>query len=304
MSDERMVIMDIALCEESLRGLIHTLRGEKVMLDRDLAALYQVETRALKQAVKRNIRRFPDDFMFVLEEHEVDMLVSQSVIPTKGVLGGAMPFAFTEQGVAALSSVLTSERAIEVNIAIMRAFVSMRRLLAASTPLLDRLETLEKRQIAHEIHADQRFEQLFSALETANLQPVQGVFFDGQVFDAYVFINDLLRSAQRSIMLIDNFIDDSVLLQLAKRPQGVSATLLTKSISPQLEQDLKKHNRQYPPIRVEAFPHSHDRFLILDDETVYHIGASLKDLGKKCFAFSRMDTASLSIMERVREVLK
>lgn len=299
-----MVIMDIALCEESLRGLIHTLRGEKVMLDRDLAALYQVETRALKQAVKRNIRRFPDDFMFVLEEHEVDMLVSQSVIPTKGVLGGAMPFAFTEQGVAALSSVLTSERAIEVNIAIMRAFVSMRRLLAASTPLLDRLETLEKRQIAHEIHADQRFEQLFSALETANLQPVQGVFFDGQVFDAYVFINDLLRSAQRSIMLIDNFIDDSVLLQLAKRPQGVSATLLTKSISPQLEQDLKKHNRQYPPIRVEAFPHSHDRFLILDDETVYHIGASLKDLGKKCFAFSRMDTASLSIMERVREVLK
>ncbi len=283
MSDERMVIMDIALCEESLRGLIHTLRGEKVMLDRDLAALYQVETRALKQAVKRNIRRFPDDFMFVLEEHEVDMLVSQSVIPTKGVLGGAMPFAFTEQGVAALSSVLTSERAIEVNIAIMRAFVSMRRLLAASTPLLDRLETLEKRQIAHEIHADQRFEQLFSALETANLQPVQGVFFDGQVFDAYVFINDLLRSAQRSIMLIDNFIDDSVLLQLAKRPQGVSATLLTKSISPQLEQDLKKHNRQYPPIRVEAFPHSHDRFLILDDETVYHIGASLKHFLPRSF---------------------
>ena len=294
----------IALREESLRGLIHTLRAEQVMLDRDLATLYQVETRALKQAVKRNIRRFPDDFMFVLEESEVGMLVSQSVIPTKGVLGGAMPFAFTEQGVAALSSVLTSERAIEVNIAIMRAFVSMRRLLASSTPLLDRLETLEKRQMAQEIRTDDRFEQLFTALETANVQPVQGIFFDGQVFDAYVFVNDLLRRAQRSIVLIDNFIDDSVLLQLAKRSQGVSATVLTKKIDPQLEQDLKKHNSQYPSIRVEAFPHSHDRFLILDDETIYHIGASLKDLGKKWFAFSRMDTTSLSIMARVREVLK
>lgn len=294
----------IALREESLRGLIHTLRAEQVMLDRDLATLYQVETRALKQAVKRNIRRFPDDFMFVLEESEVDMLVSQSVIPTKGVLGGAMPFAFTEQGVAALSSVLTSERAIEVNIAIMRAFVSMRRLLASSTPLLDRLETLEKRQMAQEIRTDDRFEQLFTALETANVQPVQGIFFDGQVFDAYVFVNDLLRRAQRSIILIDNFIDDSVLLQLAKRSQGVSATVLTKNIGPQLEQDLKKHNSQYPSIRVEAFPHSHDRFLILDDEAVYHIGASLKDLRKKWFAFSRMDTTSLSMMARVREVLK
>lgn len=294
----------IALREESLRGLIHTLRAEQVMLDRDLATLYQVETRALKQAVKRNIRRFPDDFMFVLDESEVDMLVSQSVIPTKGVLGGAMPFAFTEQGVAALSSVLTSERAIEVNIAIMRAFVSMRRLLASSTPVLDRLETLEKRQMAQEIRTDDRFEQLFTALETANVQPVQGIFFDGQVFDAYVFVNDLLRRAQRSIVLIDNFIDDSVLLQLAKRSQGVSATVLTKNIGPQLEQDLKKHNSQYPSIRVDAFPHSHDRFLILDDETIYHIGASLKDLGKKWFAFSRMDTTSLSMMARVREVLK
>ena len=294
----------IALREESLRGLIHTLRAEQVMLDRDLATLYQVETRALKQAVKRNIRRFPDDFMFVLDESEVDMLVSQSVIPTKGVLGGAMPFAFTEQGVAALSSVLTSERAIEVNIAIMRAFVSMRRLLASSTPVLDRLETLEKRQMAQEIRTDDRFEQLFTALETANVQPVQGIFFDGQVFDAYVFVNDLLRRAQRSIVLIDNFIDDSVLLQLAKRSQGVSATVLTKKIDPQLEQDLKKHNSQYPSIRVDAFPHSHDRFLILDDEAVYHIGASLKDLRKKWFAFSRMDTTSLSMMARVREVLK
>jgi hypothetical protein len=304
MSNEPVVIVDIALREASLRGLIHSLRGERVILDRDLAALYHVETRTLKQAVKRNIRRFPDDFMFVLEESEVDMLVSQSVIPSKGVLGGAMPFVFTEQGVAALSAVLTSERAIEVNIALMRAFVSMRRLLAASTPLLDRLETLEKRQIAHEIRADERFEKLFSALEAADVQPAQGIFFDGQIFDAYVFVNDLLRQAKKSIILLDNYVDDGVLMQLTKRREGISAHILTKTISKQLEHDLKKHNAQYPPIALSEFAGSHDRFLILDAETVYHLGASLKDLGKKWFAFSRMDTASLSIMARVREVLK
>jgi hypothetical protein len=274
------------------------------MIDRDLAHLYGVEPKRLGEQVRRNIDRFPDAFRFQLAEAEKNELVANCdrFQPLKH--SSVLPYAFTEQGVAMLSAVLRSDTAVNVSIQIMQAFVSMRRLLAASTPLLDRLETLEKRQIAHEIRADERFEQLFTALETANAQPVQGVFFDGQVFDAYVFVNDLLRSAQRSIVLIDNFIDDSVLLQLAKRPQGVSATVLTKNISHQLEQDLKKHNNQYPPIRVEAFPHSHDRFLILDDETVYHIGASLKDLGKKWFAFSRMEKASLSIMERAREVLK
>jgi len=283
---------------------IFAIRGAQVMIDRDLAHLYGVEPKRLGEQVRRNIDRFPDAFRFQLTEAEKNELVANCdrFQPLKH--SSVLPYAFTEQGVAMLSAVLRSDTAVNVSIQIMQAFVSMRRLLAASTPLLDRLETLEKRQIAHEIRADERFEQLFTALETANAQPVQGVFFDGQVFDAYVFVNDLLRSAQRSIVLIDNFIDDSVLLQLAKRPQGVSATVLSKNISHQLEQDLKKHNHQYPPIRVEAFPHSHDRFLILDDETVYHIGASLKDLGKKWFAFSRMEKASLSIMERVREVLK
>lgn len=283
---------------------IFAIRGIQVMIDRDLAQLYGVEPKRLGEQVRRNIDRFPDAFRFQLTEAEKNELVANCdrLEPLKHA--SAPTYAFTEQGVAMLSAVLRSDTAVKVSIQIMQAFVSMRRLLAASTPLLDRLETLEKRQISHEIRADERFEQLFTALETANAQPAQGVFFDGQIFDAYVFVNDLLRSAQRSIVLIDNFIDDSVLLQLAKRPQGVSATVLTKSIGPQLEQDLKKHNSQYPPIRVEAFPHSHDRFLIFDDETVYHVGASLKDLGKKWFAFSRMDKASLSIMERVREVLK
>ena len=254
--------------------------GVQVILDRDLAQLYHVETRALKQAVKRNRRRFPDDFMFVLNPSEVAMLVSQSVIPSRGVLGGAMPFAFTEHGVAALSSLLTSDRAIEINIAIMRAFIAMRRLLAASGALLERMDSLEQRHIVHECRTTERFDRVFDALEQKNLMPSQGVFFDGQVFDAYVFMNNLMREAKKSIVLIDNYVDDSVLQQLDKRGDGVSAIILTKSISTALALDLKKHNAQYPSIVIREFAGSHDRFLILDGTTVYHLGASLKDLGR------------------------
>lgn len=288
---------------DNIQGMIFTLRGTQVMLDRDLATLYQVETRALKQAVKRNPKRFPGDFMFVLEDAEVEMLVSQSVIPSKGVLGGALPFVFTEHGVAALSSVLTSDRAIEVNIAIMRAFVEMRRLLAAGGGLLQRMDSLEKRQLGHELETNARFDRVFDALEQKSLSQTQGIFFDGQIFDAYVFVNDLLRTAKKSIVLIDNYIDDSVLLQLAKRRKGVGVTILTKSISKALAQDLKKHNAQYPPIAIREFAASHDRFLILDGEAVYHLGASLKDLGKRWFAFSRMDKAGLVVMQRVDALL-
>jgi hypothetical protein len=282
---------------------IFVIRGIQVMIDRDLAQLYGVEPKRLGEQVRRNIERFPEDFRFPLTENEKNELVANCdrFEPLKH--STTAPYAFTEQGVAMLSAVLRSDTAVKVSIQIMQAFVSMRRLLAASTPLLDRLDTLEKRQIANEIHTDDRFERVFSALEAGNVKPAQGIFFDGQMFDAYVFVNDLLRSAQKSIVLIDNYIDDSVLLQLAKRSQNVSATVLTKSIPPGLKQDLKKHNSQYPPISIKVFPHSHDRFLILDGETVYHLGASLKDLGKRWFAFSRMEKESLAVMARVQEVL-
>ena len=289
--------------QNELQTKIHTFRGVQVMLDRDLAVLYQVETRALKQAVRRNSKRFPEDFMFALDDAEIERLVSQSVIPSKKTLGGAKPYVFTEQGVASLASVLTSDRAIEVNIAVIRAFVEMRRYIAISGGLLQRMDTLESRQISQEIKIDERFERVFDALEGKNLTQTQGIFFDGQVFDAYVFINDLLRQAKTSIVLIDNYIDDSVLLQLAKRSKGVSATILIRAVSKQLAQDLKKHNAQYPPITIREFTHSHDRFLILDGEAVYHIGASLKDLGKKWFAFSRLNKAALVIMGRVNNTL-
>lgn len=285
------------------QSVILTIRQVQVMIDTDLAQLYGVETKALNQAVKRNILRFPEAFRFQLTEAEKRELVTNCDRFNHLKHSATAPYAFTEQGVAMLSAVLRSDTAVKVSIHIMQAFVSMRRLLAASTPLLDRLDTLEKRQIANEIRTDDRFERIFAALEAGNAQSAQGVFFDGQVFDAYVFVNDLLRTAQKSIVLIDNYIDDTVLLQLSKRPENVSATVLTKSITPGLEQDLSKHNRQYPPISIRVFPHSHDRFLILDGETVYHIGASLKDLGKRWFAFSRMEKESLAFMARVQEVL-
>lgn len=282
---------------------IFVIRGIQVMIDRDLAQLYGVEPKRLGEQVRRNIERFPEVFRFQLTETEKNKLVANCDRFESLKHSSAPVYVFTEQGIAMLSAVLRSDTAVKVSIEIMQAFVAMRRLLAASTPLLDRLDTLEKRQIANEIRTDDRFERVFAALEAGNAQPAQGVFFDGQVFDAYVFVNDLLRTAQKSIVLIDKYIDDTVLIQLSKRPENVSATILTKSITPGLEQDLKKHNSQYPLISIKVFPHSHDRFLILDGETVYHIGASLKDLGKRWFAFSRMEKESLVFMARVKEVL-
>lgn len=278
----------IVLREENLRSLIYRVRGVEVMIDSDLAELYGVTPGRLNEQVKRNIDRFPETFRFQLSQDDYDSLRSQiaTLESGRGKHRKYLPYAFTEQGVAMLSAVLRSETAIQTSIHIINAFVAMRRLLAASGGLLQRMDTLEKRQIANEIKTDARFDKVFDALESRSLNPAQGIFFDGQIFDAYVFVNDLLRQAKKSIVLIDNYVDDSVLAQLAKRKKGVSATILTKAIGKALAQDLKKHNAQYPPIAIQEFADSHDRFLILDGETVYHLGASLKDLGKKWFAFS------------------
>lgn len=230
---------------------------------------------------------------------------SQIVTGSKNLKhSSTLPYAFTEQSVAMLSAVLRSNTAIQTSIHIINAFVAMRRFLAANGGLLKRMDTLKKRQISHEIKTDARFDKVFDALESKSLNQAQGIFFDGQIFDAYVFVNDLLRQAKKSIVLIDNYVDDSVLMQLAKRHRKVSATILTKTVIKQLAQDLKKHNAQYLPITIQKSADSHDRFLILDGETVYHLGASLKDLGKKWFAFLRMDKSGLKVMERVESILE
>lgn len=282
---------------EEIRNRIYTIRGVQVMLDKDLATFYEVKPIRLREQVKRNLKRFPPDFMFQLTEEEVDCMVSQNAIPSKQHLGGSLPFVFTEQGVATISSVLTSDRAIDVNIHIMRAFVMMRRFLLANAQVFQRLDTVEKRQIEHRAETDQKFEQIFNALEDKSVKPKQGIFFDGQVFDAYAFVCDLIRSASRRIILIDNYVDESVLLLLAKRKAGVGVQLLTKTISRQLAQDIAKFNAQYPKIEVKVFTLAHDRFLIVDDD-IYHVGASLKDLGKKWFAFSKMEIGAVEMLGR------
>jgi hypothetical protein len=287
---EHLPIVDL-----HIQSRIFTIRGLQVMLDRDLAELYQVETRALKQAVRRNSNRFPDDFMFALSEAEVELLVSQSVIPSKKQLGGAKPFVFTEQGVATLSSVLTSNRAIEINIHIMRAFVQMRKFIANNAVIFQRLDSIEDRQQITET----RLDKVFEAIEAREIKPKQGIFFDGQVFDAYAFVSDLIKSADKSIVLIDNYVDENTLILLAKRKVGCSATIYTHTFSKSLQLDLQKHNAQYPSIEIKTFKQSHDRFLILDDHTIYHFGASLKDLGKKMFAFSRFDKGALEVLGRL-----
>lgn len=285
--------------KNSINDKIYFIRGVHVMLDRDLAELYQVETRALKQAVKRNQKRFPDDFMFILNESEIDDLVSQSVIPSRKILGGAKPYAFTEQGVAGLASVLTSDKAIDLHVHIMRAFVEIRRFVKDNSLLFHRVDRLEKQQVITET----KLEKVFQAIENKSRKPKSGIFFDGQVFDAYVFISDLIREAKKSIILIDKYIDETVLTQLSKSNPKVKIYLLTKELSKELKLDIKKYNEQYANIVSIDFALSHDRFLIIDQKDIYHIGASLKDLGKKWFAFSKLEVNSFGLMEKVNKVV-
>jgi hypothetical protein len=281
--------------QDGVAGKIFQIRGIQIMLDRDLADLYETETRTLKQAVKRNTDRFPSDFMFELSDEDIDLLVSQSVIPSRKHLGGAVPYAFTEQGVSMLSSILRTPLAVEISIKIMRAFVEMRRFIQNNAELFKRIDSLEIRQL----HTEQKVDQVMDAIGSRELEPQQGIFFNGQIFDAYAFVSKLIRKAKTSIVLIDNYADDSVLTLLSKRRKNVAAKIYCKRISKELKLDLEKHNAQYEPIELVPFGDAHDRFLILDDAAVYHIGASLKDLGKKWFAFSKMEKDTLSILERL-----
>jgi hypothetical protein len=279
---------------EDIQNRIYTIRGVQVMFDEDLALLYGVETRVLNQAVKRNNERFPEEFMFQLTENELKILKSQIVIPSWGGRRTS-PYAFTEQGVAMLSAVLRSETAVKISVQIIKAFVVMRRFIAANALIFQRLDTLETKQL----ETDNKIDHVLNAIESKEIQLKQGIFFDGQVFDAYKFVADLIRTAQKSIILIDNYIDESVLTILTKRRENVKVILLTKSISNQMALDVKKYNEQYPAIEIKEFKNSHDRFIIIDNTTIYHFGASLKDLGKKWFAFSKMDIGAIEMLGRL-----
>ena len=282
---------------EEIENLIFTFRDEPVMVDRDLAQLYQVETKVLNQSVKRNLNRFPEMFRFQLNDKERDELVTNCDRFENLKHSSVNPYAFTEQGVAMLSAVLRSDIAVEVSIQIIQAFVSMKRFISTNANIFQRLDTVEKRQFI----ADKKIDQVFKALEDKSITPKEGLFFDGQVFDAYLFISDIIKKAESSIILIDNFIDETVLTMLSKRSEKVSAIIYTKQISKQLRLDLTKHNQQYSKVKIKLMPNSHDRFLIIDNKELYHIGASLKDLGKKWFAFSRMDSLLNDVLAKLKQ---
>lgn len=285
-----MMSKDLLLSNQEIENRIFTFRGLQVMIDRDLAELYRVETRALNQAVKRNLDRFPNSFRFQLNNEEFENWKSQNVISNSDKMGlRRPPFVFTEQGVAMLSAILRSQTAIIVSVEIMSAFVALRKSLILQSGILQRIDGIEKKIL----ESDQKFDKIFKALESKDQIPSQGVFFDGQVFDAYELASRIIRSAKTSIILIDNYIDESTLTHLAKKKQGVKAILLTKSNSKKLELDIQKANEQYGDFEIKSFDKSHDRFLIIDSQEIYHLGASLKDLGKRWFAFSKIDESSV-----------
>ncbi len=269
---------------KDLQSKIFTIRGIQVMLDRDLAELFNVEVKRLNEQVKRNIERFPENFRFALNDVEKNELVANCDRFQSLKHSSNKSFAFTEQGVAMLSAILRSDVAIKVSIEIINAFVEMRKVINSLSGLLQRMEGLERKLL----ESDDKFEEVFKALNQTNF-PEQGVFFDGQLFDAYVFISELIKSANHSILLIDNYVDETTLLMLSKRKPTCNAIIYTQKINPTLTLDLAKHNEQYPIIEIKILKTSHDRFLIIDEKELYHIGASLKDLGKKWFGFSRID---------------
>lgn len=273
----------------SAEDKIFTIRGMQVIVDRDLAELYGIETKRLNQQANRNVKRFPPSFRFKLSVEEKDELVANCNRFETMKHSSSLPYVFTEQGVAMLSAVLHTPKAVDISVKIMDAFVAMRRFLASNAQVFQRLDRIEYKLL----ESDHKFEDIYSKLEEKSLDPKQGIFYDGQIYDSYTFVNSLIKSATEHLVLIDNYVDETVLTMLDKREPSVDATIYTQKISSQLQLDIAKHDAQYPAIPVKVFTKAHDRFLIIDDK-VYHIGASLKDLGKKWFAFSLMENLTTS----------
>lgn len=303
MSENELMLID------DIQKRIYTIRGVQVMLDEDLALCYGVEVRRLNEQVKRNKERFPESFCFQLTDDELENLKSHLAMASSlatlksqfatSSWGGrrTLPYAFTEQGVAMLSAVLRTDVAVEMSVKIIDAFVNMRRFILKNAQVFERLETLEFKQF----ETEKKIEKILTAIESKEIQPKQGIFYDGQIFDAYLFVTNLFKSAQKSIIIIDNYLDESALTLLTKRKKDVKVILYTQNPSRTLIQDVRKCNEQYPPIELKDFRVAHDRFIIIDESDLYHLGASLKDLGKKWFAFSKMDIKAAEMLAKLKE---
>lgn len=294
--DKNHVIVD----SKDIKNMIYTFRDQQVMVDSNLAKLYQVTTGNLNKAVKRNLSRFPEHFCFQLTEHEYKNLRFQNgSSSSNNNYGGRryMPYVFTEQGIAMLSAVLKSDIAVEVSVKIMNSFVEMRRFLLSNQELFSRLDRIEIKQL----ETDRKFEEVFNYIG-ANTEVKQNIFFNGQIYDAFSFIVGLIRKAKKKIILIDNYVDVNTLNILCKKSQGVDVVIVTAGKGSLSTKDITKFNAQYPKLSLKTATDFHDRFLILDKTEVYHIGASIKDAGKKSFGITKIEDKDLvmSLVNKVR----
>lgn len=296
----------VDIVQPSIEKMIYVIRDRQVMIDSDLAVLYQIETGALNRAVKRNISRFPEDFCFQLTKEEYQNLRFQtgisSFVKAKNNYGGrrTLPYVFTEQGISMLASVLHSKVAIKVSIGIMRAFVEMRRFIASNALLFERISNVELKQLEYQKQTDEKLDQVFEYISNHE-ESNQKVFFDGQIYDAFSLIVSLIQKAKKEIILIDGYVDVGTLNLLAKKNENVAVVLYTLKRTKLSQRDIDNFNSQYPLLEVRYTNVFHDRFLILDKKNAYHIGASLKDAGKKCFGITLIEDEGIvkDILQRL-----
>ena len=276
------------ISNEDIKNLIYTIRGKQVMLDSDVARLYHYETKNINKAVKRNIERFPEDFCFQLTEEEFQTLRFQfgTSKQNEEFRGGRryLPYVFTEQGIAMLAGVLKNDIAVKVSINIIKSFIEMRKFISSNGQLFDRLTNVEYKLLEH----DKKFDKVFDQLQNEeNIK--QKIFFEGQIYDAYSLIIDIIKKANKKILIIDNYIDDSVLKMLTKKNEKVVVVILTSEKSNIQKIDIQKFNKEYPILKVAKTNKFHDRFIVIDNKEMYHLGASIKDLGKKCFGINKIE---------------
>ena len=301
--------LDVVKSEtENIKNLIYTIRGKQVMLDSDVAMLYHYETKKINQTVKRNIERFPKKFCFQLTEDEMENLRSQFVTSSlkKENYGGrrSLPYVFTEQGIAMLSGLLKNKIAVQVSIYIMDAFVEMRKFITNNAQVFERLTNVEYKIFEQNkmlTEHEKKFEKVFNELQKEKIAEFkQSIFFEGQIYDAYSLIMDIIKRAKQKILIIDNYIDDSILKMLSKKNKDVEVVILTSQNCNLNKLDINKFNKQYPVLKLAYTNKFHDRFIVIDNKELYHLGASLKDLGKKCFAISKIE--DMGYVEKINEL--
>ena len=287
---------------DNIKNLIYTIRGKQVMIDSDVAMLYHYETKNINKAMKRNIERFPEDFCFQLTEKELKVMWFQNGTTLDNMKYRSikyLPYVYTEQGISMLAGVLKNEIAVEVSISIIRAFIEMRRFISLNGQVFQEINDIKGHLLEH----DKKFDEVFDELQRKQESEFkQSIFFDGQIFDAYSLIIDIINKAKQKILIIDNYIDDSILKMLSKKNKDVEVVILTTQNSNIRKLDIQKFNKQYPVLKLAYTNKFHDRFIVIDNKELYHIGASLKDLGKKCFAISKIEDNEYRSIEKVKYI--